>query len=65
MCLKCRSDAKITEEIAKKKTNSIRILQWNVRGIRSKLAEVQLLLDENEVDVACLQETGSRQKISV
>ena len=40
-----------------RRKSELRILQWNCRGLRTKMAELPDLLSAKEVDVAVLQET--------
>ena len=35
----------------------LKILQWNCRGLRTNLPELQQMLTSQEISVACLQET--------
>ena len=49
---------------AKKRTKtSLRILQWNADGIRTKANELQLRLKESDCDVCVIQESKLRQGI--
>ena len=40
-----------------KNLNKLRILQWNIQGIRAKYQELSSILRNEKVSVACLQET--------
>ena len=42
--------------------NSLRIMQWNAEGIYCKKPEFHTFLRENNIDVACLQETHLCEK---
>ena len=37
--------------------NKLRILQWNTQGVRAKQTELQTILSDNSITVACIQET--------
>lgn len=38
----------------------VRIATWNINSVRARLALVERLLDENDIDILCLQETKCR-----
>ena len=42
--------------------DKIKILQWNCRGLTSKILELLVLLKEKDIDVVCLNEVKSWQK---
>ena len=37
--------------------NKLRILQWNIQGVRAKQTELQTMLSDNSITIACIQET--------
>ena len=41
----------------KKKLDKLRIIQWNIQGLRAKNEELRSILWENKILIACLQET--------
>lgn len=42
---------------------SLSILTWNARSIKDKINELEIILKENKVDIACIQETlANREK---
>ena len=45
------------------KLNSLRILQWNIQGIRAKHEELQAILYNQSVSIACIQETLLENKL--
>ena len=45
------------------KLNSLRILQWNIQGIRAKQEELQAMLNNQSVSIACIQETLLENKL--
>ena len=40
---------------------SITILQWNLNGVFARLPQLQLLINELQLNVICLQETNFKQ----
>ena len=47
----------------KRNLNKLRILQWNIQGIRAKQEELQAILNNQQISVACIQETLLEDKI--
>ena len=45
------------------KLNSLRILQWNIQGIRAKHEELQAILYNQSISIACIQETLLENKL--
>ena len=43
---------------------SLRILQWNAEGLKSKSDELAIRLRENDIDLAVIQETWLQEKDS-
>ena len=41
-------------------TDTIRVLQWNNDGLRSKAAELELVLQNHKFHIVCIQETKLR-----
>ena len=41
----------------KSNLNKLRILQWNIQGIRAKQEELQAILNNQLISIACIQET--------
>ena len=42
---------------ASKSIDKLRIVHWNIQGLRSKYEELRTILSERKVLIACLQET--------
>ena len=47
----------------KRNLNKLRILQWNIQGIRAKQEELQAILHNQLISIACIQETLLEDKI--